>query len=243
MSDDTRPLPGQEPVDPADVERLREEVARLRLPDRGRGPHPAGGRRRRGRGRAHPPLGRRGRLSCRPLLDRDGFERLTLESDRARCSPYRWPVERSEPDPGRRLRRRSGGRQGVYVGVELIDAGNSVAGFTTIEGQPPGPGRPDPRSRPAARAGLLRCGARGAGSRRSRRRSRRGRSGAGGPTSRYGMRRSWTSRRTWRTSTPRLSATSLMFSSRVSGVSVVDMDASLVGLLGLERSRHSRHLR
>jgi len=72
------------------------------------------------------------------LLDHDGFERLTLEggpdqgtlriAGRAEhTGPNRIDVFAVDPEDD----------QGVYVGVELVDAGTSVAGFTVIEGHRP----------------------------------------------------------------------------------------------------------
>lgn len=72
------------------------------------------------------------------LLDEDGFERLHLTGRpdsgivgvAGRSSsgePARVDVFATDPEDD----------AGAYVGVELVDSGNSVAGFTTIEGRPP----------------------------------------------------------------------------------------------------------
>lgn len=143
MSDDTRPRPsGDQPddhstVDPATFERLREEVTRLRL-------QIAAEVRTRRLVVADETGADRIRLSteaggCRiVLLDHDGFERLTLEggpdqgtlrvTGRAEgTGPNRIDLFAVDPEDD----------EGVYVGVELVDAGTSVAGFTVIEGHRP----------------------------------------------------------------------------------------------------------
>jgi hypothetical protein len=78
-------------------------------------------------------------VSCRvALLAPDGFERLTLEDGEGLgalriagrsdgSGPSRVDLFAVDPED----------EQGVYVGVELVDGGNSVAGFTTIESRPP----------------------------------------------------------------------------------------------------------
>jgi hypothetical protein len=137
MSDDTRPRPSDEPVDPADIERLREEVARLRsqIEDEVRTRRivvvdNAGVERIR--------LSTEGDGCGVRLLTVDGFERLTLESDPEHgahhtsgrsdgTGPTRVDVFAVDPEDG----------AGAYVGVELIDAGNSVAGFTAVESRKP----------------------------------------------------------------------------------------------------------
>jgi hypothetical protein len=143
MSDDTRADPSDQqpddhaPVDRAAFERLREEVTDLRLQLE-----------REVRTRrvvvADEVGTSRIRLSAEAgdcqvvLLDPDGFERLTLEgcpghgalrlAGRAELSePNRVDVFAVDPEDD----------QGVYVGVELVDAGTSVAGFTVIEGHRP----------------------------------------------------------------------------------------------------------
>jgi hypothetical protein len=133
MSDDTRPPPG----DPAAVERLREEVTRLRLQIEGEV------RTRRvvivdeaGVGRIR--LSSEGGTCRVALLDPDGFERAALEGDGSHgalriagrpdgVGPNRVDVFAIDPEDG----------QGVYVGAELVDAGNSVAGLTAVESRPP----------------------------------------------------------------------------------------------------------
>ncbi|HMJ76554.1 MAG TPA: hypothetical protein VK507_11310, partial [Iamia sp.] len=72
------------------------------------------------------------------LLTDDGFERLTLESDPEHgalrisgrsdgTGPTRVDVFAVDPEDD----------AGAYVGVELIDVGNSVAGFTVVESREP----------------------------------------------------------------------------------------------------------
>lgn len=133
MSDDTRPSTS----DPAAVDRLREEVTRLRLQIEDEV------RTRRvvvvdetgvGRIRLSADEG-----ACRvALLDSDGFERMTLDADPQHgalriagrsdgAGPSRVDVFAVDPED----------EQGVYVGVELVDLGNSVAGFTAVESRPP----------------------------------------------------------------------------------------------------------
>lgn len=137
MSDDTRPRPGQEPVDPANIERLREEVARLRsqIEDEVRTRRivvvdNAGVERIR--------LSTEGDGCGVRLLTDDGFERLALESDPEHSAlhisgrtdgsgPTRVDVFVVDPEDD----------AGAYMGVELIDAGNSVAGFTVVESRKP----------------------------------------------------------------------------------------------------------
>ncbi|HEU5152055.1 MAG TPA: hypothetical protein VFU19_16290 [Iamia sp.] len=133
MSDDTRP----DGDDPADVEQLREEVASLR-------------RQIEGEVRTRSVLivdedgADRVRLSadgdaCRVVLvDTDGFERVSLEADGTQGAlriagrangpgPNRVDVFAIDPEDD----------AGIYVGVELVDAGTSVAGFTAMEGRRP----------------------------------------------------------------------------------------------------------
>lgn len=76
---------------------------------------------------------------CRvALLAADGFERLTLEDGEglgalriagrsAGSDPSRVDVFAVDPED----------EQGVYVGVELVEAGTSIAGFTAMEGRRP----------------------------------------------------------------------------------------------------------
>jgi hypothetical protein len=133
MSDDTRPSTD----DPAAVERLREEVARLR--------HEVEGEVRTRRVVLVDASGAdRIRLTadddvCRVVLvDPDGFERLGLEAAATHGAvciagrtksdhPSRVDVFALDPEDD----------QGVYTGVELVDQGNSVAGFTVLESCPP----------------------------------------------------------------------------------------------------------
>lgn len=137
MSDDTRPRPSQELVDPADIKRLREEVARLRsqVEDEVRTRRivvvdNAGVERIR--------LSTEGDGCGVSLLTDDGFERLTLESD-----PEHGTLRISARSDGTGLSRIDvfaidpEDDAGAYVGMELIDAGNSVAGFTVVESRAP----------------------------------------------------------------------------------------------------------
>jgi hypothetical protein len=83
-------------------------------------------------------LSAEGRACHIAVLDPDGFERAALEGDESHgalritgrsdgVGPSRVDMFAIDPED----------EQGTYVGVELIDAGNSVAGFTVIElGQP-----------------------------------------------------------------------------------------------------------
>jgi len=134
MSDVTRPSPD----DPTAVERLREEVTRLRLQLEDEV------RTRRvvvvdGTGAGRIRLTAETGAGCRvTLLDPDGFERLVLEGDTTHGGlriagrsdgdgPSRVDVFALDPEDD----------QGTYVGVELVDAGTSVAGFTVVESLDP----------------------------------------------------------------------------------------------------------
>lgn len=133
MIDDTRPHPNA----PEAIDRLREEVKdlRLQIEEEIRTRHvvvvdEAGV----GRIRLSADGG-----TCQvALLDVDGFERITLVSDAEHgalriagrhrgTDPARIDVFALDPEDD----------QGTYVGLELVDAGASVAGFTTIESHPP----------------------------------------------------------------------------------------------------------
>lgn len=133
MSYDTRP----DRDDPADVERLREEVASLRRLIEGEV-------RTRSVAVVDEDGAERLRLSadgdaCRlVLVDAEGFERLVLDADgthgalriAGRASgpgPNRVDVFAIDPEDD----------AGGYVGTELVDAGTSVAGFTLMESRRP----------------------------------------------------------------------------------------------------------
>ncbi|HMJ75483.1 MAG TPA: hypothetical protein VK507_05895 [Iamia sp.] len=143
MSDDKRLRPQDVPaeaVEPLSLEsfaRLQIEVTRLRRQIEGE-------MRTRGVVVVDRDGVERIRLSadeggCRvALLAPDGFERLALEEGDGhgalhiagrseRTDPTRVDVFAVDPED----------EQGVYVGIELVDGGNSVAGFTTIESRAP----------------------------------------------------------------------------------------------------------
>ncbi|HEX7134427.1 MAG TPA: hypothetical protein VF228_17775 [Iamia sp.] len=137
MSDDTRPLPGDEPAAPTGIQQLREEVAHLRR-----------------------QIGDGVRTRSVVVVDRDGVERIRLSADGTGCRVAllapdgfeRLALEEGEGHAALHIAGRSAGsnparvdvfaidpedEQGVYIGIELIDAGDSVAGFTAIESQVP----------------------------------------------------------------------------------------------------------
>lgn len=133
MSDDTRP----DRDDPAGVEQLREEVARLRRQVEGEV------RTRSvvivdGAGADRVRLSADGDASRVVLVDADGFERVALEADGTQgalriagrasgLGSNRIDVFAIDPEDD----------AGAYVGTELVDAGTSVAGFTVMEGRRP----------------------------------------------------------------------------------------------------------
>jgi hypothetical protein len=144
MTDDTRPQPSGErtdegtPLTPAATDRLQEEVTRLRL-------QLADEIRTRrvvivddsGFGRIRLSTDEHGGCNV-TLLDPDGFERAVLSgaSDggslriAARShgdGPARVDLFALDPEDD----------AGSYVGLELLDAGTSVAGFTVIETRSP----------------------------------------------------------------------------------------------------------
>lgn len=144
MSDDMRPCPadvparsGTEAANSA-IDRLRREVAGLR--------HQVEGEVRTRRVVIVDEQGvERIRLSvdadggcCVALVDVDGFERTALSADRSGGSlrisarplgvdPARVDVFALDPEDD----------AGAYTGIELIEAGNSVAGFTVVESHAP----------------------------------------------------------------------------------------------------------
>ncbi len=147
MSDDKRSRPrgvpdestrAREPIDTEAFARLQSEVTRLRLQiaDEVR-------TRRvvivdeRGVGRIR--LSATAGEHCRVvLLDEDGFERLHLTGQpdggtlgiagrSLSGEPTRVDVFATDPEDD----------AGAYIGVELVDAGNTIAGVTAIEGRPP----------------------------------------------------------------------------------------------------------
>lgn len=135
QSDPVQPL---EPVDPEAFARLQSEVTRLRLQieDEVR-THRVVIVDETGVGRIR--LSAAAGEHCRVvLLDEDGFERLHLTGRPdggvlgiagrpLGGEPTRIDVFASDPED----------HAGAYVGVELVDSGNSVAGFTVLEGRPP----------------------------------------------------------------------------------------------------------
>jgi hypothetical protein len=132
------PNAAREPIDPEAFARLQSEVTRLRLQiaDEVRTQRvvivdETGV----GRIRLSATAGEHCRVV---LLDEDGFERLHLTgrpdggvlaiAGRSLSGePTRVDVFAIDPEDD----------AGAYVGVELVDAGNTVAGFTAIEGRPP----------------------------------------------------------------------------------------------------------
>lgn len=144
MTDDTRPQPSGEPADegppltPAAIDRLQEEVTRLRL-------QLADEIRTRrvlivddsGVGRIRLSTGEHGGYSV-TLVDPDGFERAVL-SGASNGGSLRIAA-RSHGDGAARVDLFALDPEddaGSYVGLELIDAGTSVAGFTVVESRSP----------------------------------------------------------------------------------------------------------
>lgn len=133
MSDDTRPSTD----DPTAVERLREEVTRLR--------HQVETEVRTRQIVVVDASGAdRIRLTadddvCRVvLIDRDGFERLGLEAaDNHGVVRISGHTESDHPSRVDLFALDPEDDQGVYAGIELVDQGNSVAGFTVVESRPP----------------------------------------------------------------------------------------------------------
>ncbi|HYI61779.1 MAG TPA: hypothetical protein VEW93_08245 [Acidimicrobiales bacterium] len=133
MSDDT--LPSTD--DLAAVERLREDVARLRLEVETEV-----------RTRRVVVMDASGadriRLTadddvCRVvLIDPNGFERLGFEAaDAHGVVRIAGRTESDHPSQVDVFALDPEDDQGAYVGVELVDQGNSVAGFTVVESRPP----------------------------------------------------------------------------------------------------------